>query len=388
MKQRGWRNVKPCGDARKLPSNWASLQWLMVLRLAYFVLMHTIPHDLVINGDHTGIMFTLSKGKMWITEAMAKNKDKSVNNLGEKRQFTVLTTTSAAGKMLPHQVVVQGSTVKALPKFGKFSMSLTGRNTKAQAKITVCFILAAVVQAVTNIASFCCTYNHWSDNITSQAYIQDIVVPYFKKTITAMRAANPGSCKPFGEQICVLIVDAWWGWHHIAPWIKQKYPWIRLIFVPGRCTPVAQPMDAGVIAKLKGIVRRMYNSWVISLVIAQLKFKAAEQVTVPSDVPTCKTNLFKWLSAAVDELNKDGTGILHCWAKTKLLRAWEGPVQAEAARRAEELFPNMSNGDFLPADFKEDEEAGFMGLPFTQQEGDDEWMDNVPWEEVPEEAAL
>ena len=65
-------------------------------------------------------------------------------------------------------------------------------------------------------------------------------------------------------------------------------------------------------------------------------------------------------------------------------------MQAEAARRAEELFPNMSNGDFLPADFKEDEEAGFMGLPFTQQEGDDEWMDNVPspWEEVPEEASL
>ena len=40
---------------------------------------------------------------------------------------------------------------------------------------------------------------------------------------------------------------------------------------------------------------------------AQLKFKAAEQVTVPADVPTCKTNLFKWLSAAVDELNKDRT---------------------------------------------------------------------------------
>ena len=43
---------------------------------------------------------------------------------------------------------------------------------------------------------------------------------------------------------------------------------------------------------------------------------------------------------------------------------------------------------FLPADFKEDEEAGFMGLPFIQPEGDDEWVDNVPWEEVPEEAAL
>ena len=60
-------------------------------------------------------------------------------------------------------------------------------------------------------------------------------------------------------------------------------------------------------------------------------------------------------------------------------------MQAEAARRAGELFPNLSDGDFLPADFKEDEEAGFVGLPFIQPEGDDEWMDNVPWEEVPEE---
>ena len=50
--------------------------------------------------------------------------------------------------------------------------------------------------------------------------------------------------------------------------------------------------------------------------------------------------------------------------------------------------PVIDMGDFLPADFKEDEEAGFMGLPFIQPEGDDEWMDNVPWEEVPEEAAL
>ena len=70
-------------------------------------------------------------------------------------------------------------------------------------------------------------------------------------------------------------------------------------------------------------------------------------------------------------------GIVHCWEKTKLLRAWEGTVQAEAARRAEELFPNLSDGDFLPADFKEDEEAGFMGHPFIQPEGDDEWVDRM-----------
>ena len=67
--------------------------------------------------------------------------------------------------------------------------------------------------------------------------------------------------------------------------------------------------------------------------------QAAEHVTVPADVPTCKTNLFKWLSAAVDELNKDraGAGIVHCWEKTKLLRAWRDRA-GRGARRAEELF--------------------------------------------------
>ena len=58
--------------------------------------------------------------------------------------------------------------------------------------------------------------------------------------------------------------------HRAVGQVKQKYPWTRLIFVPAGCTPVAQPMDRGVIAKLKAIVRRMYNSWVTNLVTAQL----------------------------------------------------------------------------------------------------------------------
>ena len=95
-------------------------------------------------------------------------------------------------------------------------------------------------------------------------------------------------------------------------------------------------------------MRRMYKSWVISLVTAQLGAgKQVGEVKVPSDVPTCKTNLFRWLSQAVDELNKDPAGIVHCWEETKLLRAWEGAVQAEAAGKANELFPNSSRDDYL-----------------------------------------
>ena len=61
MSERGWRNVRPQGDTRKLPKDWAILRWQMVLRLAYFVFIHEIPRALVINADHTGIMFTQVK---------------------------------------------------------------------------------------------------------------------------------------------------------------------------------------------------------------------------------------------------------------------------------------------------------------------------------------
>ena len=58
MKEQGWRAVRPQGDTRKLPKGWEDLRWAMVLRLAYFVFIHDLPKPLVINADHTGIMFT------------------------------------------------------------------------------------------------------------------------------------------------------------------------------------------------------------------------------------------------------------------------------------------------------------------------------------------
>ena len=62
-----------------------------------------------------------------------------------------------------------------------------------------------------------------------------------------------------------------------------KYPWIRLLFVPARCTPVAQPMDAGIIAKIKGLLRKLYGAWVVFLTQEQLKKGTKpEEIKVPA----------------------------------------------------------------------------------------------------------
>ena len=224
MHDHGWRCVRPQSDTRKVPADWQEKTWKFVLRLAYFVFVHEIPRALVINADHTGIMFTQIKGRTWITSDMAKAGDKSVSSFGDKPQFTLLASSSAAGDCLPHQVVVQGKGKRSLPKLGTYSISMAARNSKGYS--TVCFLLSMAVATLANIASFCCTSNHWSDDVTSRAYIKDVAVPYFKKKIASLRAADPTSCKPFGTQICVVIVDCWWGWLDKAfiAWVKENYP--------------------------------------------------------------------------------------------------------------------------------------------------------------------
>ena len=62
--------------------------------------------------------------------------------------------------------------------------------------------------------------------------------------------------------------------------------------------------------------------------------------------------------------------------------ALEGAVQAEAAAKVNELFPNLSRGDYLPTDLEEDLEVGFMGLPFNEPESEHEWEDQVNWNEL------
>ena len=87
----------------------------------------------------------------------------------------------------------------------------------------------------------------------------------------------------------------------------------------------------------------------------------------------------------VDQLNKDTTGILHCWESTKLLRAWESDVQSEAMVKATSVFPNLVKATRVehieddPGDVQDDE-AFDMGEAFTETSDEDEWMGWVDWE--------
>ena len=212
-------------------------------------------------------------------------------------------------------------------------------------------------------------------------------------------------CKPFGEQICVLIVDCWYGsWYGwldagFKAFLADNYSWIRLLYVPGSCTPKGQPMDAGIIAKIKGKLRTHYNKWVVHLTLTHLgNGGEPEGLKIPSDWPTLRYCLFTWLSHVVDELNADDerAGVAHCWEETQLLRAWERTVQVEAAGKALQLFPKLAKTEAAQMaalvekldertcdDAPEsDEQAGYVGASFVQLEDEEEWVEWVDWDSL------
>ena len=72
--------------------------------------------------------------------------------------------------------------------------------------------------------------------------------------------------------------------------------------------------------------------------------------------------------------------------------AWERKVQVDAASKAKELFPNLADADMeltteiigrlLDEPGAEDPEAGYDGVPFTQTENEDEFLDWIDWDNL------
>jgi hypothetical protein len=139
-------------------------------------------------------------------------------------------------------------------------------------------------------------------------------------------------------------------------------------------------LDAGIIAQIKGFLRRLYGRWACDLTIDQLTSGTkAEEIAVPTDVPTLKKLLVEWLSRSVAEANKDKSRARKCWEATTLLDAWDRKVQAEAKVMATQLFSNIADVQVViddpdaPVPNVTDPDAGYMGMPFVDSLDDDDY---------------
>jgi hypothetical protein len=347
----GWRFKKPFGDSDKPPANMNDLIRDYLHRLAYFVKVYDIPKELVINADHSGAHYTQIKGGGWTADADTPG----VASGGDKRELTAVPCSSAAGRVCPMQVVVGGSTALSMAqKIGKYTPArAAGGHLRDDYKgyggqldeKTVPAELAVVPKWIKHFAG---TSNHWSDLVTSIDILVYVLVPFL--------VAEKARCGFAADKHAVLILDLWWGW--ISPvfkaYVREHYPWIHLVYVPGRCTPWAQPADRGLITRLKAYMRKYSAQLITDMVVHQLFGEGRPPTQVDVDIKgatTCKTNLAKWLAQACEDLSKEpalvqsywsGIGVKEGITTAGLLDAWDPAVQNAAWERRAQLFKNLA----------------------------------------------
>ena len=105
------------------------------------------------------------------------------------------------------------------------------------------------------------TPNHWANIPTSYAILEYIIVPWLLEKKREIGKA--------ADAICILLVDCWYGWKDtdkikslisFRHYVRDKYPWLRLLFVPAACTDMVQPADRGFISWLKSSMRAFYTT--------------------------------------------------------------------------------------------------------------------------------
>ena len=185
------------------------------------------------------------------------------------------------------------------------------------------------------------TTNHWANIQTSYAILDILIVPWLlaKKTAIDRPADHPS----------ILIVDCWYGWkdqdrkktlQNFRDYVRQRYPWLKLLFVPAACTDLVQPADRGMISWLKANMRQTFNDVISADILKQMN-EGVQPADVKLDVsaPHLKSLLASAFAKALSELPAET--VLHCWAPLQAAFDDMEALHAKAASQLQRLFPNM-----------------------------------------------
>lgn len=146
-----------------------------------------------------------------------------MSGVDDKRQLTAVFAGTMSGHFLPPQIIYQGKTSKCVP-----SVSIPD--------------------------SWDVTYtpNHWTNEKTSESYINNILLPYVE-----------GKRKDSGESStpALVIFDRFKGQctPHILSLLAKNN--IHIAVVPGNCTDRLQPLDISVNKSVKEFLRGRFQQW-------------------------------------------------------------------------------------------------------------------------------
>ncbi|TFY76133.1 hypothetical protein EWM64_g7880 [Hericium alpestre] len=185
---------------------------------------------------------------------------------------------TAAGNVLPMQIVMKGGSQHSLPS----SNSLDYAESK---ELGLLFGLNAK--------------NYWSNIPLLEEYLKKIVTPHF--SMQKQRLGYPE------DQECVVLLDCW-SVHRSEKFqnlVRCRWPWLRLRYIPGGCTGLAQPCDVRIQQPYKLSIKRSQLDDIISETLAHLESNGDPmELKLDSCIGTLRDRSVAWFVKAWKEINQ------------------------------------------------------------------------------------
>ncbi|KAF7371625.1 DDE superfamily endonuclease [Mycena venus] len=299
-----WSQRASTRAAQKIPANHPELLMAAFLCEAMAVRDHAIPAELCVNTDQTQIVYQQGTKTTWDEKGA-----KQVATVGqeEKRAFTLVPSISRSGDKLPFQAIFSGKTDASLPRLGSRGYrEAEGLGFKLEPSING---------------------SYWSTHKTMLKLVDDIIAPYFER-----RKAELGLP---ATQCSIWAIDLWSVQRSEAfrTEMKRRHPTIIILYIPGGCTGLYQPLDVGIQRPLKQSMRHSCHKDVVAEATALLKHKEGEDevdfslIKLDTTQPTLRNRCIGWMVDAYHAINKE-----------LVLKAWElcaaGPFNRSQASLA------------------------------------------------------
>ena len=248
---------------------------------------HSIPPELVINMDETGLPIVLVSD--WSLDEKG-TKQVPLTGLDDKRQITAVLACTATGRLLSPQLLYQGTTTRCHPK-----------------------------------ATFPETWDVWhseshrSTHATVKRMVGTILLPYVEATKEERGLLY--------SQNALLIIDVFKA--HRKPDVLEELTSSGFVleFVPANCTGELQPLDISVNQAYKSNLRNAFTDWYAGKVAEAIKKHDNDITPAVADVqPDLRMSVVKplhagWVMDAHFAVARQDKLITAGWAKAGLLEA-------------------------------------------------------------------
>jgi hypothetical protein len=196
----------------------------------------------------------------------------------EKRAFTLVPSILASGELLLMQGVFGGKT----------SASCPSPNAKRYEE--------ALDLGYAMVPSRTGTY--WSNHDTMHQLVDEIIAPYFEAKKKELDLPS--------TQISIWKIDCW-SVHkskEFLAWMKENHENIVVLFVPGGCTGVWQPLDVGIQRLMKLSIKRAAHRDIVDEAAGQIQAGLPpHEIKLNTTLPVLRDRSVGWIVQAIHDIN-------------------------------------------------------------------------------------